>query len=257
MANVGDSRCILGTCQETGGSSSRWKALPLSKDQTPRRHDEAKRCRQAGARILSFGQLSGDTRDEDLEDPPRVWAPDGNYPGTAFTRSLGDRVAKRLGVTAEPEVLPISLSKHEKCLVIASDGIWDVLSNQQIMDICQNHHGDPHQACREIVETAHREWLKNDLCASEDDPDASYDDITVVVIMLGQVETTKDDTQGKDEDMPPTAEQPLADVTTEKTKKRVRQKTLRHMEDGPKEDVFFVGSTTSPPEEAASSQTES
>lgn len=30
------------------------------------------------------------TEDEDDGDPPRLWAPDAMYPGTAFTRSLGD-----------------------------------------------------------------------------------------------------------------------------------------------------------------------
>ena len=38
-------------------------------------------------------------------DPPRVWSPAGNYPGTAFTRSIGDAMAEDLGVFAEPEML--------------------------------------------------------------------------------------------------------------------------------------------------------
>lgn len=28
--------------------------------------------------------------EEDDGDPPRLWSPTGNYPGTAFTRSIGD-----------------------------------------------------------------------------------------------------------------------------------------------------------------------
>jgi hypothetical protein len=28
--------------------------------------------------------------EEDDGDPPRLWSPIGNYPGTAFTRSIGD-----------------------------------------------------------------------------------------------------------------------------------------------------------------------
>ena len=45
---------------------------------------------------------------EDIDeggDPPRVWSANGDYPGTAFTRSLGDRVAEACGVDAEPEIL--------------------------------------------------------------------------------------------------------------------------------------------------------
>lgn len=38
-------------------------------------------------------------------DPPRIWSPFGEYPGTAFTRSMGDVIAEELGVFAEPEII--------------------------------------------------------------------------------------------------------------------------------------------------------
>lgn len=38
-------------------------------------------------------------------DPPRIWSPFGEYPGTAFTRSMGDVIAEELGVSAEPEII--------------------------------------------------------------------------------------------------------------------------------------------------------
>lgn len=34
-----------------------------------------------------------------------MWSPHGDYPGTAFTRSIGDHVAEECGVIAEPEIL--------------------------------------------------------------------------------------------------------------------------------------------------------
>jgi hypothetical protein len=40
---------------------------------------------------------------EDIDeggDPPRIWSKYGEYPGTAFTRSLGDSIAEELGVFA-------------------------------------------------------------------------------------------------------------------------------------------------------------
>jgi hypothetical protein len=48
--------------------------------------------------------LAGEDIDEG-GDPPRVWSANGDYPGTAFTRSLGDRIAEECGVNAEPEIL--------------------------------------------------------------------------------------------------------------------------------------------------------
>ena len=38
-------------------------------------------------------------------DPPRIWSPFGEYPGTAFTRSIGDVIAEELGVVADPEII--------------------------------------------------------------------------------------------------------------------------------------------------------
>lgn len=122
VSNDGDSRIVLGT---TDGSMA-IQAVPLSKDHTPYRADEAARCRNVSARILSFGQIDPSAReegDEDVEDPPRVRSKQGNYPGTAFTRSLGDSVAESLGVCAEPEMLTLPISSNERLLVLASDGV--------------------------------------------------------------------------------------------------------------------------------------
>ena len=51
-----------------------------------------------------------------------------------MTRSIGDMVATSVGVTAEPEIKDFpKLSPSDKFIVIASDGIWDRLSNEEIM----------------------------------------------------------------------------------------------------------------------------
>lgn len=51
-----------------------------------------------------------------------------------MTRSIGDMAAASVGVTAEPEIkMFANLSQRDKFLVIASDGIWDRFSNQEVM----------------------------------------------------------------------------------------------------------------------------
>jgi len=100
VCNVGDSRAVVGVKEGNGV-----KAYPLSHDQTPYRKDERIRVKKQGARILSLDQIEGleaihenwgDVNlGEELDeggDPPRIWHPQGEYPGTAFTRSLGERV---------------------------------------------------------------------------------------------------------------------------------------------------------------------
>lgn len=74
--------------------------------------------------------------------PPRVWVLNQTYPGLAMSRSLGDVLAKKAGVIAEPEISsytydPETVSHHlrsimPKWLVMASDGVWDVMSNEQV-----------------------------------------------------------------------------------------------------------------------------
>lgn len=207
ICNVGDSRAVLGkTTQPTAnagfggsgvasavGQGLALKAFPLSRDQTPYRRDERIRIKATGARILSLDQLEGlepindhddsTNEDGDLElgeeldeggDPPRVWSPDGDYPGTAFTRSLGDAMAEELGVFAEPEMLTREIKPEDRVIVLASDGIYEFLTNQSVIDICAKF-SDPLEACRAVVAESYELWLQYEL---------RTDDITIIVMFV-------------------------------------------------------------------------
>lgn len=53
-----------------------------------------------------------------------------------MTRSIGDLVAKSVGVTYEPEIKVFNnLTNQDKIVVIASDGLWDRISNDEITRI--------------------------------------------------------------------------------------------------------------------------
>jgi serine/threonine protein phosphatase PrpC/CRP-like cAMP-binding protein len=203
ICNVGDSRAVLGkaSLEGGGGRQQAFKAFPLSRDQTPYRRDERARCRGTGARILSLDQLEGlepindrdesQNDDEDLElgeeldeggDPPRIWSPNGDYPGTAFTRSLGDAMAEELGVFAEPEMLTRDIKPEDSVIVLASDGIYEFLTNQSVVDICAKF-TDPLEACRAVVAESYELWLQYEL---------RTDDITIIVIFIEQMLDAKD-----------------------------------------------------------------
>ena len=162
-------------------------AIPLSSDQTPWRLDERKRILKAGGRILTSDQMEGlepvtnDWGDvvlgEDIDTEgtiPRVWLQDKDIPGTSFTRSIGDSIAESCGVNAEPEILKKRLYKNYEYLVIASDGVFEFLTNQTVIDICDKC-SDPLEACEEIVKASYAEWLRH-----ED----RTDDITVIVFFM-------------------------------------------------------------------------
>jgi serine/threonine protein phosphatase PrpC len=56
-----------------------------------------------------------------------------------MSRSLGDAIAKKLGVTAEPSIFEVPLNgKSENFAIIASDGVWDVMSNEEVVTYIEN-----------------------------------------------------------------------------------------------------------------------
>lgn len=139
VANSGDSRAVIG---ERRGQDI--VAVDLSMDQTPFREDELERVKLCGARVLTLDQIEGlknpdvqcwGTEEGDDGDPPRVWVPDGMYPGTAFTRSLGDSIAETIGVVANPEIVVLELTSNHPFFVLASDGVFEFLSSQAVVDM--------------------------------------------------------------------------------------------------------------------------
>lgn len=139
VANSGDSRAIIA---ERRGEEL--VAVDLSIDQTPFRADELERVKLYGARVLTLDQIEGlknpdvqcwGTEEGDDGDPPRLWVPNGMYPGTAFTRSLGDSIAESIGVVATPEIVVMELSPNHPFIVLASDGVFEFLSSQSVVDM--------------------------------------------------------------------------------------------------------------------------
>ena len=214
VSNVGDSRAVLGrkitrlsktypdaTQNDRTNISTTvtYQALPLSRDQTPYRRDERIRIKATGARILSLDQIEGleplnEEEEDDLYriqspestseeiydggDPPRVWSANGDFPGTAFTRSLGDSIAENLGVHAEPEMVTINLDSEDKIIVLASDGVFEFLTNQSVIDICAKF-SDPAAACRAVVAESYELWLQYELRS---------DDISMICIFIDDVD---------------------------------------------------------------------
>ncbi|KAG8367369.1 hypothetical protein BUALT_Bualt16G0064900 [Buddleja alternifolia] len=178
VSNSGDSRAVIG---EKRGNDI--VAVDLSIDQTPFRPDEAERVKFCGARVLTLDQIEGlknpdvqcwGTEEEDDGDPPRLWVQNGMYPGTAFTRSIGDSIAEAIGVIANPEIIVLELTPDHPFFVIASDGVFEFLSSQAVVDMVAKHK-DPRDACAAIVAESYRLWLQFE---------TRTDDITVIVVHI-------------------------------------------------------------------------
>lgn len=104
VANAGDSRAIL---IQRGG-----KVKSLSFDHKPSREDEGKRIRDLGGRVIFWGR----------------WRVEGIL---AVSRGIGD-VRLKPYVTSEPEITVKSIDDNDLYIVVASDGLWDVMQNDEV-----------------------------------------------------------------------------------------------------------------------------
>ncbi|XP_059632608.1 probable protein phosphatase 2C 35 [Cornus florida] len=178
VANAGDSRAVIAI-----KDGNQIVAEDLSHDQTPYRKDECDRVKLCGARVLSVDQVEGREDpsiqtwgDEEMDgwDPPRLWVPNGMYPGTAFTRSLGDGVAERIGVVAVPEVSMIQLTPVHPFFVVASDGVFEFLSSQTVVDMVSRY-TDSRDASSAIAGDSYKLWLEHE---------NRTDDITIIIVHI-------------------------------------------------------------------------
>ena len=165
---------------------SYWKPTPLSRDHKPEDPDEAQRIKLCGGRveqskllpgmgILGRAMIASGTQ---YYGPKRVWLKNKQVPGLAMTRSLGDFLAKTVGVTFEPEIMVFAnLIETDKAIVIASDGIWDRIPNEEIASVVKTFYDrrDSNGACQELTRISVERWQKDH---------GMVDDITVIVIFL-------------------------------------------------------------------------
>lgn len=146
VANVGDSRGVL--------ADHRGQATPLSFDHKPHQLKEQRRIRAAGGQVtFSSG----------------VWRVAGVL---ATSRALGDYPLKdRRLLVAQPDVLTFDLSSGgAACAVLASDGLWDALSNDQAAALALAHLDEPLCGARALATRAFRA--------------GSLDNITALVVDL-------------------------------------------------------------------------
>ncbi|KAK0597572.1 hypothetical protein LWI29_026618 [Acer saccharum] len=150
VANAGDCRVIL--CR--GGHP-----YALSRDHVASCLEERERVVNAGGQVK--------------------WQVDTWRVGPAalqVTRSIGDDDLKP-AVTAEPEITETVLSSEDEFLVMASDGLWDVVSNEEAVNIIRDTVKEPGMCSKRLAtEAAER---------------GSKDNITVIVIFLRPVSTAE------------------------------------------------------------------
>lgn len=156
VANAGDSRCVL----SRGG-----RAIAMTQDHKPMDTEEYARIMKAGG-FVADGRVNGSLN---------------------LSRALGDleyKQTKELGpeeqmVTAFPEIRQQTLQPGDEFLLLACDGIWDVLTNQEAVDFVRERlqaGRSPKEVCEDVC----------DRCLAPDTGGCGKgcDNMSVVVVQL-------------------------------------------------------------------------
>ena len=163
-SNVGDSRAIL--------IKENYEIVELSKDHKPEDENEKIRIKKMGGIISQCNDLYDDGKEG---GPFRIWVKGCDYPGIAMSRSIGDKIAHDIGVISEPEILNFNIDEKSKCILIGSDGIWQYLKNEKVLEIIRPFIAEKNaeKSVKEIIRKASLAWIEND---------SIVDDITISVI---------------------------------------------------------------------------
>eukprot|EP01018_Ginkgo_biloba_P011148 Gb_03378 [translate_table: standard] len=116
VANAGDSRCVL---------SRKRQAYNLSRDHKPELENERERILQAGG-FIHAGRVNGSLN---------------------LARAIGDMELKQNKflppekqiLTACPDINVVELCEDDEFIILACDGVWDVMSSQQLVDFIHEH----------------------------------------------------------------------------------------------------------------------
>ncbi|RDD43318.1 Protein phosphatase 1G [Trichoplax sp. H2] len=168
VANAGDSRCIL--CRNG-------VALPMSLDHKPTDSPEKERILGAGGKIID-GRINQ---------------------GLNLSRAIGDHMYKgnpekssiEQMVIAKPDIVSLKLEPSDEFVVLACDGIWDCMSNQEVVDFIRVRlplRKSGKQQSKMVPEKIFIEELLDNCLAGECIGDGTgCDNMTCIVVALDNV----------------------------------------------------------------------
>jgi len=155
VANVGDSRAVI----SKGG-----QAIAVSRDHKPDQSDERQRIEDAGGFVMWAG----------------TWRVGGVL---AVSRAFGDKLLKQY-VVADPEIKEEVVDSSLEFLILASDGLWDVVTNEEAVAMVKPIQ-DPQEAADKLLQEASKR--------------GSSDNITVVIVCFLDG-TTSGDKSGEEKE---------------------------------------------------------
>ena len=165
--NVGDSRCVMGKL-----NNNKWHSKNLTRDHKPSEPDEMDRILASGGKVEAYRDNYGN-----FVGPERVWKKEGDVPGLAMSRSFGDEVAHTIGVIVNPEINEYQLYNEDKFIILASDGIWEFISSEEVVNIVKDFYkeNDIEGALTYLYKEASKRWIMEE---------EVIDDITIILVFF-------------------------------------------------------------------------
>ncbi|KAM8762618.1 protein phosphatase 1G isoform X2 [Acanthopagrus latus] len=162
VANAGDSRCVV---------SERGKAVDMSYDHKPEDEVELARIKNAGGKVTMDGRVNG---------------------GLNLSRAIGDHFYKRNKVlppeeqmiSAMPDVKVLTLNDDHDFMVIACDGIWNVLSSQEVVDFISERIKPDQTGKVRALSSIVEELLDHCLAPDTSGDGTGCDNMTCIIITL-------------------------------------------------------------------------
>ena len=130
--NVGDSRCVI--------VNNNNMVIRISVDHRVSNESEFSRILKMGGTI-SEGRINGEIM---------------------LSRSLGDFELKGSGLISDPYLESRLITQRDKCCVIASDGVWDVISEKMLKEIVERSK-NCEELCNNIIEESIKEGSEDNI----------------------------------------------------------------------------------------------
>lgn len=130
VANAGDSRCIV--CRNG-------KVVEMSFDHKPEDEIEFNRIKNAGGRVSNDGRVNG---------------------GLNLSRAIGDHGYKmnitlppeEQMISALPDIKQLTLEEGDEFMVLACDGIWNFMSNEEVVEFVKERIDEGKMSLAKICE---------------------------------------------------------------------------------------------------------
>uniref|UniRef100_A0A182VY57 PPM-type phosphatase domain-containing protein n=1 Tax=Anopheles minimus TaxID=112268 RepID=A0A182VY57_9DIPT len=148
IGHVGDSGIVLGYQNDKESAhDGRWVATPLTEDHKPESYAEKMRIMSCGGKVVTKSGVPRVVWNRPRighKGPVRRSTPIDEIPFLAVARSLGDlwsynSAMDEFVVSPVPDVSVIEIDpKKYRCLIFGTDGLWNVMSPKNAVDIVRN-----------------------------------------------------------------------------------------------------------------------